>query len=236
MNKFKRELRQWHIWLGVAFALPLLIVGLTTIFLAHGKALKLDEYAISSSYFPGYWSEKKKMQGELRVYFVAPNGAEYYGYKNGLIIQKEGKTQEVEEFAQDDIRSITLWNDQVVIGTKKGVFIENEGAYESILEADIWDVMAQNDLLYAVSKEGMMSYESEAQEWEEVNLPERKACNDGDAVTLKKLNIDLHTGKALLGDKGMWIWEDILAISLLFFIFSGVFLWYSKKQRPSTKA
>lgn len=35
-------------------------------------------------------------------------------------------------------------------------------------------------------------------------------------LTLEKLTLDIHTGKAFFGEGAMWIWIDLIAISLLF--------------------
>lgn len=225
----KKKLRNWHIWLGVLVSIPLLVVGLSTIFIAHGKKLKLDDYLVNANYFPGYASEKKRGCGEISAYLMAPDKREFYGYKDGLAVVSHGILREIDFFRKHHVRSFGIWHGKIVVGTKNGLFVESGAEYEEIFADEVWGVVVQNEKLVVITKESMLEYKDG--KWKAINLPQRVQEEGARSITLKKLNMDLHTGKALFGDKLMWIWQDILALSILFFMMSGVFLWFTKKQQ-----
>lgn len=226
MNKFKKWFRDWHIWLGVAFSLPLIVIGITTILLAHGKELKLDDYYVSSKCFPGYWGEKS-VNNELKVYFMDSHGKEYFGYKYGIRSKKNDILETILFFEKDEIRALAEFNGKLIVATKKALFIQNDISFEKILAKDIWNLYVDTDKLYVVAKEGLFM-SNNLQEFQEI-VQESEAIKEG--VSLKKLNLDLHTGKALFGKSFEWIWQDILAICILFFVGSGFFLWYKRKTK-----
>ncbi len=232
MQMIKKYSRKWHIWLGVAFAIPLLIVGMTTIFLAHDKALKLDEHLISSSYFPGYYGSKM-VSNEIKSYFKDAEGVEYFGYKLGLHVKKDGVSTPLAFFDKHEIRRIEKLGDTLLVGTKKALFMEHKNGFKEVLKKDIWDVSVREGMVsVTTNKEGLFQ-SSDLKTWHSIQT--QTSQSELKSVSLKKLNLDLHTGKALFGDTWMWIWQDILALCILFFIISGVYLWYPKKRTAKQK-
>lgn len=225
----KRQSRKWHMWLGVVFAIPLCVVALTTLFMAHDKAIPLEHLHVKTSFFPGY-EDEKYTKAELRAYLDDGKGTLYLGYKQGLQIIRKGEKEVVSFFANHDIRKLILFRDRVVVGSRNGLFIqENEGFFNALKEM-IWDISIVNNELFVVSKNGLF-HSKDLKEWEKITTPQTEMAVD--TVSLKKLTMDLHTGKALFGENRMWIWQDILALCLLFFIFTGVYLWYTKKRQKT---
>jgi uncharacterized iron-regulated membrane protein len=55
-------------------------------------------------------------------------------------------------------------------------------------------------------------------------------------VTLGKLMLDLHTGKAFFGKEAEWIWIDLLGGVWVFLGFTGIYLWWrtqtKRRMRP----
>lgn len=229
MQIIKKYSRKWHIWLGVVCAIPLFIVGLTTIFIAHEKSLKLDTQTISSSFFPGYIGSKT-VTNEIKTYFKDEVGVEYFGYKSGLHVKKEGEVNPIPFFENHEIRKIAMMEKALVVGTKKALYIQHNGQFKELLKKEIWDISIHDGVMHVTTnKEGLwVSKDLKAWEKKETQVMHSTLTQ----VSLKKLNLDLHTGKAIFGDALMWIWQDILALCILFFMMSGVYLWYSKK-RPS---
>lgn len=230
MNKFKKKLREWHIWLGIFFSLPLILIGITTILLAHGKTLELEKYSISSKYFPGYWGEKS-IVNDLKVYFKDTQGREYFGYKSGLDIIDNNQTKKIDFFEMQEIRAIAEFQEKIIIGTKHALFVEDADGFKKAFAQDIWSFYTTQNQLHIVTKDGMF-ISNDLNEFE-LLLQEKERVKK--SITLKKLNLDLHTGKALFGKSFEWIWQDILAICLLFFVGSGFFLWYTKKSKSKIK-
>ncbi len=230
MAWLKKQSRKWHTWLGVLFAIPLLIVGVTTLFLAHEKRLNLDQYWVSSSFFPGYLGETTA-RNEIKSYFKDVNGVEYFGYKMGLLTQKEGKIASVPFFDTYEVRGIEMLGGHLLVGTRKALFIEQEGLFKEVLKKDILDLSVRDGVVSVVTNKEDLFSSHDLKTWKSIAIPsDVQALNQ---ITLKKLNLDLHTGRALLGDRAMWIWEDILACCLLFFIVTGIYLWYPKKRKKA---
>ena len=230
MQWLKKQSRKWHIWLGVVFAIPLLIVGVTTLFLAHEKSLNLDQYRVSSSFFPGYRGETTA-RNEIKSYFKDANGVEYFGYKMGLYAKKEGTISSMPFFDTYEVRGIATLDGHLLVGTRKALFIEQEGRFKEVLKKDIWDLSVRDGVVsVVVNKDGLLS-SRDLKTWKLLEIPSDVQALSH--VTLKKLNLDLHTGRALLGEQAMWLWEDILACCLLFFVATGVYLWYPKKRKKA---
>lgn len=232
MAWLKKQSRKWHTWLGVVFAIPLCIVGITTLFMAHEKSINLGKYWISTSFFPGYHGETM-LRNEIRSYFKDDKGVEYFGSKMGLLIQKEGIVSSVPFFETHEVRGIEMLGGHLLVGTRKALFFEQEGLFKEVLKKDIWDLSVRDGVVsVVVNKDGLLS-SHDLKIWKPMDIPaDAQTLN---RVTLKKLNQDLHTGRALLGEQAMWIWQDILACCVLFFIGTGVYLWYSKKHKKVVK-
>lgn len=227
-NELKKKLRDWHIWLGVFLSLPLVIVGITTIFLAVEQQLKLDKYYISSKIFPGYWGEKNEKRNEIKAFYKDSNGTEYYGHKYGLIVKNAQESKEIEFFDKHDIREINSFKGNLIVGAKEGLFLQENDTYKKVLKQEIWNLYLENEIVYIISKDGVFTCSSDFLKCEEIAL--KNEIKPMTEISLKKLNLDLHTGKALLG-KFDWIWQSLLGIAILFFVYSGFYLWYKKKFR-----
>ena len=224
----KKQSRKWHTWLGVMFAIPLLIVAITTLLMAHEKNLHLDKYGVSTFFFPGY-SGDKIIQNEIRSYFKDTEGVEYFGHKMGLYVKKEGTVTSVPFFDTYEVRGIATLNGHLLVGTRKALFIEQGALFKEVLKKDILDLSVHDGVVSVVTaKDGLLS-SHDLKTWKLIAIP--SDAHTLDEVTLKKLTKDLHTGKALLGEQAMWLWEDILACCLLFFVATGIYLWYSKKHK-----
>lgn len=228
MNNLKKWLRDWHIWLGVVLSLPLIIVGITTVFLAFEHQLNLDKYYIPSKIFPGYWGEKAEQKNEVRAFFKDKNGMEYYGHKYGVLVKNSQDSKEIEFFNKYDIREINSYKGNLLIGAKEGLFLQDNDTFKKVLKQDIWNFHLEEQIVYITTKEGIFTCTNDFTKCDKVELKnEIKPITE---ISLKKLNLDLHTGKALLG-KFDWIWQSLLGIAILFFVYSGFYLWYKKKFR-----
>lgn len=233
MNKLKKWLRDWHIWLGVAFAIPLLIIGITTLLLSHQHTLKLEKYSISSQYFPGYWNEKNEAKNEIKTFFKDDNGNEYYGYKYGLMVKTHTSSQKIDFFNRYEIRKINMYHNKLLVATKQGLFYEQDNRFKELLKEEIWDMFLEENKAHIVTKQGLFTCDNQFQACDKIDLKETNEPLK--EVSLKKLNLDLHTGKAFFGKTFEWIWQDILALSILFFVLSGFYLWYKRKNNKHKK-
>ena len=84
--KMNLKARDWHNWVSVILLLPMLLVGLTAVFLAHKKELGLNELDVTAyvSWLPGY-GDGALARGapEVRAFLLAPDGRTYVGTQRG---------------------------------------------------------------------------------------------------------------------------------------------------------
>lgn len=231
--KLKKWLRDWHIWLGVAFAIPLLIVGITTIVLAHQHTLKLENYYISSKYFPGYWNENNETKNEIKAFFKDSHGNEYFGYKYGLSVKTNNTYTKIDFFNRYEIRKINIYHNKLIVATKQGLFYEEDKSFKQLFKEEIWDMFLEEKQVHIITKVGLFTCDNQFQACDKIELKE--SIEPLKEVSIKKLNFDLHTGKALFGKSFEWIWQDILALCILFFVVSGFYLWYKRKNNKYKK-
>lgn len=228
MNKLKKFLRDSHIWLGVVFAIPLIVIGLTTTLLAFQQNFALDRYFVSSKYFPGYNDEKAGKKIELKAYFEN-NDYKYYGYKNALYIKlRDDEPKQVDFFNNMEIRKIGIYDGKLLVGTKNGLYMQNGTTYENVLKKEIWDFFVSKDV-HIVAKDSIYVCKNDFNECkqEQQSIPTKPLGE----ISIKQLVLDLHTGKALFGKSFEWIWQVIFGVLVLFFVYSGFYLWYKKKFR-----
>lgn len=228
-SKIKKNFRNWHTWLGVALALPLMIVGITTVFLSFEHQLNLDKYYISSNFIPINWIQTSKSKNELKTFYKDDKGIEYYGYKHGLIIRENNKVENIKFFDKYDIRKIIKSNKKLLVGTKNGLFLETNNTFKKILDADILDFQVASFNTYIITKNNLYNCTKDYLSCKKINLKINQ--NPITKISLKKLNMDFHTGKAIFGKSFEWLWQSLLGSSILFFMFSGFYLWAKKKSK-----
>lgn len=228
-NELKKKLRDWHIWLGIIVSFPLTIISATTIIFAFANPLNLDNYFISTKYFPGYWGEKNEKKNELKSFYKDEHGNEYFGYKFGLLVKNNEHIENIEFFDKQEIRVINKIDQKLIVGTKKGLFLKQKNEYKNIINEEIFGVYVYDNESFITSKIGFYRCDRNFIQCNKNEIDSTETVQD--KVSLKKLNVDLHTGKAIFGKSLEWLWQTILGLCLLFFVFSGCYLWVKKKFR-----
>lgn len=125
----------------------------------------------------------------------------------------------------------------IVVAAKKGVWVETRDGWHKALDSDAWNAHALPDgaVVVAVKEAGLPS-SRDGKNWESVPgiaaaleaLPGSKVR---ERITLGKLMIDLHTGKALFGKQLEWIWIYTLGVVWVFLGFTGLWLWWRSQTR-----
>lgn len=234
----KLNARQWHLWVGLVLALPMLIVGITAVFIAHEKALGLDHVEISADWLPGAQAEKKmkKLHGpELRALYSGADGERLLATKMGAYAEQDGKLVPVAGLEGVEVRAWLADGDVLYAAAKQGLYRRAQGQWQSVLMQELWGVArAADGRIEAVGKYALWQ-SADGRDWQQSErvkalfaaLPPAQYMKE--PYTLKKLNMDLHTGKAFFGKEWEVIWIDLVGLSLAFLTLTGVWVWWRRR-------
>lgn len=230
--KSKVTQRSLHLWAGAILSIPILIVGLTAVFIAHKDSLGTKQVALGSVPLPGYSSALAEMHGaEARSYFQSADGREWLGTKAGLFVRAGESFAPVEALHGVEVRALAVTGSGLVAATKMGLYREQDGAWTQTHKGDYWTVSARGDgTLVATSKMGLMQSADAGASWQpakSLNLALAALPSEvtAEAMTLDKLVMDLHTGKAFLGKEYEWLWIDLVGIACAGLALTGLVLW-----------
>lgn len=232
--------RDWHNWVSVILLLPMLIVGLSTLFLAHKKELGLEKIDLTPyvGWLPGYGAAK--MHGshtEIRSSLPLAAGGHLVGTQGGLFRVIDGRAEAVRELGGINVRDIAAAPWGIVVATKNGVWVESGKGWRKTVDSDAWNANALPDGSVVVAiKEGGLLASHDGRIWEAVPgiAAALEALPGGEVrerITLGKLMTDLHTGKALFGKQMEWIWIYLLGVVWVFLGFTGLWLWWKSQTK-----
>jgi len=60
---------------------------------------------------------------------------------------------------------------------------------------------------------------------------ENKLVIESKIIDLKDLVLHIHTGRAFLGKQNEWIWINLVSLSVILLIFTGVYVWIKKRLK-----
>jgi hypothetical protein len=227
--------RKWHAWLSFALALPILMVAITAIFIAHGQALGFRDIKVDASWLPGYSRNDEKR--EVRA-VLATADTLWIGTQVGLLQKTAAGVHPVAAFEGQEIRALLFSSTGVVVMTAQGLFAERDRQWIKISRAPVVSAYADNGMLFAVfrGKSLQMSNDGGAS-WQplldaQAALAELPALRSGSSsMMLARVIRDLHTGEALLGHDAEWIWNDIVGGAMTFLAATGLYLWWRGQRK-----
>jgi hypothetical protein len=249
-TNWRKNFFNWHMWSGVIFTVPLLLVALTAILIAHEKGLGTKEIAVNAGWLPGYGSEESITHYLDDVKdVVIKNKATYFASKIGVVINHNNQLRIVKGTEGNEVRDIHFQGDSLWIAGKKGLLLAiNENA-KLIKKGDFHGINLQDKQL--IASEGKHGYHTSldfGKTWNSTKISKSIGKENLDtfsksiekesfmeALSLEKLALDIHTGEAFFGKNAMWIWIDLIAISLLFMTFTGIWMWYKRKYCKKKK-
>lgn len=239
--KFNFNARSWHNWVSIILVLPMIIIGITAIFIAHHKALKMEQVDVTPyvSWLPGYGTGLMQNKLELRTSYIDAEGTHWLGALNGLYQIHGAEAKPVAEIPATQVRDIveTPWG--LMLATKMGVWLRTESGWQKVYKGDAWSVSVhQNNVSVAIKDKGILVSDN-GKDWHasqavSAAMGNMTAAMKKEPITLEKLNMDLHTGKALFGKSGEWIWIDILGAVLIFLSGTGIYMWWRGEKRKKS--
>ncbi len=234
----RTSVRGWHTWLSVVLALPIAIVSLTAIFIAHDKAMGLKEI-----YLPSALSVRtgEPMLPDVRSVQRDGQGVEFIATKYGLLRRDGAALTPVAELKTMEVRDLAAVDGRLVAATKGGVWMQQDGAWRQVLPGEAWSVNALADgrLGVAIKEQGLYVSADRGGTWTreaalDHALRQHASAMPTPPMTVAKLVMDLHTGKIFFGKEYEWIWIDLIGATMVFLTFSGLILWL-RAQRQKAK-
>ncbi|MBW3517181.1 PepSY domain-containing protein [Shewanella sp. NKUCC01_JLK] len=219
-------LRKWHIWLGVILLLPIAIVALTAVFIAHDKLLGLKQITLGIPVTePAEIKTLLPLQADIWL-AAGKFGIARQQLKEGMV------SPSVMELAGVDIRQLLAVQDNILAAGNQGIYLRQGETWSQTLKADIHQLSADGLAILAVAKDNQLYRSEDYQTWQKITLPIAVESLHGETqyYTASKLVMDLHTGKAIFGKAGEWIWIDVIGLAIFFLTFSGVILWWRRRQ------
>jgi hypothetical protein len=237
------SVRGWHLWVSIALSLPILVVALTAILIAHHRTLGLKDSKIDASWLPGMTTGGTE-QAEPRALWVAPDGTHWLATKMGLYRVHGNAVQHFEGIGRADVRALHAAGAYLLAATNRGLYrvAPETGASEQVADGDFWSVSAAPSGFLAagryeqllLSTDGGASwqpYEPGARAVERVAADIARRQSGG--VPLSKVVMDLHTGKALLGKQYEWFWIDLIGAAMALLTITGLVMWWRGQRRKA---
>lgn len=233
--------RTVHLWVSITVALPILLVALTALLMAHDRTLKLREIELPAHWLPGLRGEP---QPGLEVRAVAEQGdTRWLGTREGLWRQQAGQWLKVDGLERADVRALLpLADGRMLAASRQGLFAVNaDGKARRLQRGDFWTLAEHPDgSLLAVARDSqLLASRDGGKSWKAAHadlleqLSAQVAQQPPRSITVSQLVKDLHTGKALLGGAAEWVWIDVLAGSLSLLIGTGLWMWWRSQRRKA---
>jgi hypothetical protein len=255
--KLQKISSNWHTWIGAILSIPILIVGITAIFLSHKDSFsvkEIEDQKVEKKY------EKDIAQVEIKLKEIkavaVTNNITWIGTKKGLFKVEDGQKTRIFDFSDDGIIQLAINQNKLIVLSKKGLYFQTQkDDFEKKIEGDFASLTVIDNLnLVLVGKDGLYKSKNSGDNWEVENLIALYASTESNSEIqkakkvktqklekdsykekkeFKKIVKDLHTGK-FLGKKYMWVWGDIVGGACVLLVLTGLFMWY-KKSRDKKK-
>lgn len=233
--KLQYNNRKWHAWISFAISLPILMVSISAILIAHGQKLGFRDIKVDASWLPGY--SAAPMQREVRATLAMPNEL-WVGTQIGLFVQSAGATREIAEFSGQEIRALLRTDNTLFVLTAQALFAQRGEQWQRVSRGPVSGAYVDGNNIYLTvrDKNAQMSSDDGAT-WlaptaAQAALEQLPSLGPEPAkMVLARVIKDLHTGEALLGHDGEWIWNDIVGGTMTFLAVSGLYLWWRGQRR-----
>ena len=257
-------MRKWHRYLGLATTVLVVLVSITGILLIHKKDLKLNKVTVhlpgyAKTLPPDAWDMvttgegKTLLSTKLGVFVGGADGwrrtlpvAAKKLYVDGAHIyactleglQQSGDGGETwrNVLPGEEAKALHFAAGKGAVATAKGIYQNNsKGEWELLAPLpgkgiDVREILPGEEGYFLAAKEGL--YRVSQSKVKQVKLPGGEKVATG--VELQKIITDLHTG-AFFGGWFMLV-IDLVALSLVFFSISGIWLWYVPWKRKRLAA
>lgn len=220
----KHSLRNWHNWVSVGLGFPLLLVGLTTFFIAHDDALGTKNIHLPIS-MPAEATEIRAS--------VFMDGQQWLGSRYGLLSVKDGVADLVSSGPKDEVRDLAISGSALLIAGKEGLWRYENGESKKVFKGDCWQVSNNQGALSAACRKVGVVQSRDGTEWAKQNLSmSPELAQAAKQMPLSKVIMDIHTGQLFFGKQYEWIWIDLLGFACVGLGLTGLIMWMrGRRQR-----
>jgi uncharacterized iron-regulated membrane protein len=218
----KNSMRNWHNWMGAALGLPLLLVGLTTFFIAHEHALGTKDMKVP------FASRASEDAHPIEIRSTARFGDDVWlGTRYGVFRLDGDNAELIPGSPNDEIRSMVRAGDAVLLAGKTALWRLEDGKATAVYQADCWHVTSDADGYAATFKDKGVLVSQDGVRWapRTIAFPEPIVAAIDTRMPVSKVIMDLHTGKFFFGKRYEWIWIDLLGLACVVLGLTGLVLW-----------
>ncbi|NOR72084.1 MAG: hypothetical protein GQ532_20770 [Methylomarinum sp.] len=214
--------RSWHNWISIALVIPLFIIAITSLFMAHEKSLDLKSLS---------WGAQTP---EIRSVLYGKHDLLMLASKDDVYEWIDNRLQAIPALQGLEARFIKVLADSsILIAGKGGLWLRHsDQKWRQKYAGDIHglQIISDGHWLIVDKNVGTMLSTDQGGHWQQDSkvaalleqLPARP-------YNLEKLIHDLHTGKAFFGKHLEWIWIDVLALVLGFLCLTGAYIWWKSQ-------
>jgi len=226
----KHSVRNWHTWASLALGVPLLLVGLTTFFIAHDKALGTRDIMVPVDWL-GEPAGARAGAPEIRA-SLQHAGAPWLGTTRGVFRVEDGRARPLAGGPQDEIRDLLAAADAAVLmAGKKGLWRYADGRAEQLAAGDCWQLAGAGAGYVAACKDAGLLASADGLHWEARPVAfAAQAAQAVQGVPLQRVVMDIHTGKLFFGKQGEWIWIDLLGLCTVGLALTGLLMWMRARR------
>ncbi|MBS4053076.1 MAG: PepSY domain-containing protein [Methylomonas sp.] len=229
--------RHWHAWLSIVLSIPLFLVGVTAVLIAHNKTLGLKDMPLN-------WLSDSPMRAaelpEIRASLSSRDGRRFLGGKSGLYVLQHDKIHAVAALAGSEVRSLSENQQLLVAAGSMGAWLLNGETWRAVYRKPVHQahIGADNSIFLATVEHGLLVSRDLGASWQ-ADQPSLAALQTlppaavRENYSFNKLVMDVHTGKAFMGKSWEWLWIDCLGLLLVFLALSGVYLWWQGQKRQT---
>lgn len=236
--------RSIHAWVSVLLAVPMFLIAITAVLLAHDDEWGLKDITVDVSWLPAYSETQMRIEQHApRTFLTLSDGTTLLGTKSG-VYRVAGETLQPLGGMTRDVRGLLEDRGQLYAATKSG-FLRYDAAsdeWRTLAGGDFHGVGRHGDAVVAVDKDGRF-YVAGALGEPATPMAMFEAALAGlpvesvGEVTLAKLAKDIHTGKAFVGKTWEWAFIDVMGLVLAMLSLTGVWMWLrARRRRASAEA
>ncbi|MFP1131989.1 PepSY domain-containing protein [Asticcacaulis sp. W401b] len=219
--------RTLHNWISVGLGIPLILVGLTTFFIAHSDVLGTKKVELN-----GFTGQIEPLDIKTSAQL---GGLTVVGTKYGAFVLTDGRAEPLKGGPKDDIRAISAENGETLFAGKKGIWQLKADKSQLVFKDDCWDINRSAALWAASCKKSGLVTSLDLQSWsaEKVTFSPEVLKRTQQPMTLDKLIMDIHTGKLFFGKAYEWVWIDLLGFATVALGVTGLVMWMRNRRKAT---
>ena len=222
-GRYKKGVRRWHAWISIFALVFAILVCLTAILLEHLGGWGLGSVGVPSRWFPGYQTTANHL-GQIKCALLTSDEEVYIGTRKGLLHLSGGECRSVPQLEGLDIFNIDQQEARILVGTRESTWLFEADQWKRISDFRGAATFAEDGrIVHIQGSHGLFVTADLGATWTELTAVNETMAEAPlpEVVSLSQLVLDLHTGKALFGPEGEWIYVDALSSALLALAITG---------------